>query len=360
AGDKWLFWVVRNGVLVDRDVSLAQCFFSHFTGDALGTQVHQHDVAFGATGHDAQTALDQGACQHVSVFHNLSRVGLEFRSQGFLECNSLTSDHVDQWAALNAGENSRVDGFFVFGLHHDDATTRTAQRLVSGRRHKVSVRHGVGIGTTRNQTSVVGNIHHQQGAVFVSDTCHAFKVDAQGVSRSTTHDQLGLVLFSQALQFVIVQLFVLVQTVGHEVVQLARGVHGGTVGQVTAFSQAHAQNGITGVEHSHVHTLVGLRTRVRLQVGYFSAELLLQAVNSQLLDHVHELATAVVALARITFRVFVGQLCALGLHHGGAGVVFRGDQLDVLLLAHIFALNRSPKIGVNFVKSRRTVKHEGS
>src|SRR5690606_34421774 len=40
AGDKWLLGVVRNGVLVDRDVSLAQCFFSHFTGDALGTQVY--------------------------------------------------------------------------------------------------------------------------------------------------------------------------------------------------------------------------------------------------------------------------------------------------------------------------------
>src|SRR5690606_27649740 len=103
AGDKWLFWVVRNGVLVDRDVSLAQCFFSHFTGDALGTQVYQHDVAFSATGHDTQTALNQSAGQNVSVLNNLSSVGLELGSQSFLERNSLTSDHVDQWTALNAG-----------------------------------------------------------------------------------------------------------------------------------------------------------------------------------------------------------------------------------------------------------------
>src|SRR5690606_9529138 len=298
------------------------CFFSYFTGDALGTQVYQHDVAFGATGHDTQTALNQSAGQNVGVLHNLSSVGLELGSQSFLERNSLTSDHVDQWAALNAGENSRVDGFFVFGLHHDDATTRTTQGLVSRRSHKVSVRHGVGVSTTSNQTGVVGNVDHQQGAVFMSNTSHAFEVDAQGVSRSTTHDQLGLVLFGQALQLVVVQLFVLVQTVGYEVVQLARCVHGGTVGQVTTFCQAHAQNGITGLEDSHVHALVGLRTGVGLHVGGFCTEQLFQTVNSQLLDHVHELATAVVALARITFRVFVGQLCALGLHHGGAGVVF--------------------------------------
>jgi hypothetical protein len=43
-------------------------------------------------------------------------------------------------------------------------------------------------------------------------------------------------------------------------------------------------------------------------------------------------ASKVVAFARIAFGVFVGQLRTLGFHNGAADVVFRGDQLDVVLI----------------------------
>src|SRR5690606_12674729 len=81
------------------------------------------------------------------------------------------------------------------------------------------------------------------------------------------------------------------------------------------------------------HGLVGLRARMRLHVGVVRAEQLLQPVDRQPLGHVHELAAAVVALAGVTLGVLVGQLGALRLHHPRAGVVLRGDQLDMVLLS---------------------------
>src|SRR5690606_11684628 len=48
AGHKGLLRVIRDGVLVDRDVCFAQCDFSVLAGNPLGTQVYQHDVAFRA------------------------------------------------------------------------------------------------------------------------------------------------------------------------------------------------------------------------------------------------------------------------------------------------------------------------
>jgi hypothetical protein len=78
---------------------------------------------------------------------------------------------------------------------------------------------------------------------------------------------------------------------------------------------------------------------VRLDVGVTGAEQLAGAVDGQLLDHVDVLAATVVALAWVAFGVLVGQLAALGLHHLGAGVVFRGDQLDVVFLTLRFALH---------------------
>ena len=52
---------------------------------------------------------------------------------------------------------------------------------------------------------------------------------------------------------------------------------------------------------------VGLRARVRLDVRVLGAEQRLRAVDRELLDHVDELAAAVVALARIALGVLVGQ-----------------------------------------------------
>jgi hypothetical protein len=97
------------------------------------------------------------------------------------------------------------------------------------------------------------------------------------------------------------------------------------VGQVTAVGQAHAENGVARLQQRQIHRLVGLRAGVRLHVGVIGAKQLLDALNGQTLGHIHVFAAAVVALARIAFRVLVGQYRALGLQHTRAGVVFRGD-----------------------------------
>ncbi|MDT4775841.1 hypothetical protein FQZ97_79810 [compost metagenome] len=145
----------------------------------------------------------------------------------------------------------------------------------------------------------------------------------------------------QALHFVVVdQPGGGVQAVLHGVVQLARGRHLGAVGQVAAVGQAHAEDGVAGVQQGQVDGAVGLGAGVRLDVGVVGAEQLLGAVDGQLLDLVDELATTVVALARIAFGVLVGQAAALGLHHPLAGVVLRGDQFDMVFLPCILGVHR--------------------
>ena len=64
------------------------------------------------------------------------------------------------------------------------------------------------------------------------------------------------------------------------------------------------------------------------------------------LGDVDELAAAVVALAGQALGVLVREPAALGLHHGGGGVVLAGDQLDLVVLAAALALHRRPELGV--------------
>src|SRR5258705_6287509 len=56
AGDEGLLRIVRDGVLVYRDVRLAQRIFRVPARDVPGTQVDEEHVALGAPGHDAQPA----------------------------------------------------------------------------------------------------------------------------------------------------------------------------------------------------------------------------------------------------------------------------------------------------------------
>ena len=85
---------------------------------------------------------------------------------------------------------------------------------------------------------------------------------------------------------------------------------------------------------------------MRLHVSVVSAEQLFGAIDSQLLYDIDVFTAAVVALARISFSVFVGQLRALRLHNARAGVVFGGDQFDVLFLTYFFLLHSLPQFGI--------------
>ncbi|MDT4842831.1 hypothetical protein FQZ97_767460 [compost metagenome] len=206
----------------------------------------------------------------------------------------------------------------------------------------------------------MGHVDEQVGAYLVGDGAEAREVQDLRVGGEAGDDHLRLVLHCQALDFVVVdQAGGGVQAVLHGVVQLAGGRHLGAVGQVAAVGQAHAEDGVAGVQQGQVDGAVGLGAGVRLDVGVVGAEQLLGAVDGQLLDLVDELATTVVALARIAFGVLVGQHRALGFHHRRAGVVLGGDQLDVLFLALGFLLHGGEQVGIVAGEGQITAEHGG-
>lgn len=114
---------------------------------------------------------------------------------------------------------------------------------------------------------------------------------------------------------------------------LAGLVRGRTVGQVATGVERHAKDGVAGLQERLEDALVGLATGVRLDIGEGAAKELAGAVDGEVFRHVDELATAVVALARIPFRILVGHHRALRLHHGAGDDVFGSDQLDLVPLA---------------------------
>ena len=115
--------------------------------------------------------------------------------------------------------------------------------------------------------------------------------------------------------------------------------------------EVKTQEGIARIEHSHVHAHVGLRPRVRLNVDVLGAEELLGAVAGEVLDRVHELASAVVPPAGISLGILVGEDRSDDLHDALGDVVLRGDQFEGVGLAILLLLADSPDLGVDLFEN---------
>ena len=125
-------------------------------------------------------------------------------------------------------------------------------------------------------------------------------------------------------------------------------VDGGTVGKVSAVVEVEAHEGVAGLQTGEQHGHVGLCAGVRLHIGPLGTEKLFHAVDGDLLALVHDLAAAVVALARKAFSVFVGHNGTHGLHHLGADKVLGSDQLNAVGLALTLLLDKIEDLFVSF------------
>ena len=114
--------------------------------------------------------------------------------------------------------------------------------------------------------------------------------------------------------------------------------------------EAEAHDLVARLQQRVVDGRVGLRARVRLDVGVLGAEQRLRAVDRQLLDHVDELAAAVVALARVALGVLVGQHRALTLEDRLRHEVLRSDHLQRALLALDLVADGLGHLGVDLGK----------
>ncbi len=253
-----------------------------------------------------------------------------------------------QRAALAAGEDRRIHFLGdIFIIGEDHAPTRTAQRLVRGGGGHMGMRERRGVFARGHQPGEMRHVDVQPGADAVGDLAHAGEIDLARDGRAAGDDHLGLVFLGQRLDLVVVQRVVLLaHAILDGVEPLAGLVRLGTVGQVAAGVQAHAEDGVAGLDQRLEDTLVGLAARIRLHIGEGAVKELFGAVDGQVLGHIDPLAAAIVAASGVSFGVFVGHDGALGLHHGGRDDVFRRDQLNLVALAAQLGGDRGKQFGV--------------
>ena len=183
----------------------------------------------------------------------------------------------------------------------------------------------------RDEAREVRHVDEQERAGRVGDLTEAREIEDPRVRRRAGDDEPRMVLVREALELVVVeQLVLFADRVGDEVVELAREVHRRSVREVATLVEREPQHGVAGLQDRGVRGHVGLRARVRLHVRVRGSEQRLRALDRERFRDVDPLAAAVVTPPGIALGVLVGEDAADGLHHGGAGVVLRRDELDLL------------------------------
>ena len=115
---------------------------------------------------------------------------------------------------------------------------------------------------------------------------------------------------------------------------------------VAALVEAQAQGRVARLHQSQVGSGVCVGARVGLHVGERGAEELLHSVTGQVFDLVDDFVAAVIALARVSLGVFVGENCAHGLDDRRRDEVFRGNQLEGAVFTLDFLVDEAEKLWI--------------
>ena len=314
---------------------------------------------------DFVAAFDEGFGHGLGILLHLRLVLLVFGCERFAESDGLGGDHVFERAALNAGEDGRVeqlrhllDDAFGRGVapriveilaHEDDASARAAQRLVRRRGDDMGVFHGVVQQAGGDQSGRVGHVDEQQRAHLVGDFAHTFVVPFARIGRGAADDELRTVFQRLAFHvFVVDRAGLLVELVPDGVEIHARHVDRRAVRQVSAVRKIEPHEGVARFENGEEDRHVGLCARMGLHIGVFGSVETADALDGQRLDLVHHLAAAVVAGGGIALGILVREYRAHGLHDLVADEVLRCDEFDAMRLTAALGGDQIENPGVSF------------
>ncbi len=134
----------------------------------------------------------------------------------------------------------------------------------------------------RNEPRDVREVDQQRRADLVGDLAKRLVLHDPRIRARAGDDELRLVLARQRAHLIEVdQLRILLHAVRDGVIELAGKTDLRAVRQMAAVRERHAQHRVAGLQHRHEDRHVRLRAGVRLHVGVFCAEDLLDALDRE-------------------------------------------------------------------------------
>ena len=215
--------------------------------------------------------------------------------------------------------------------------------------HNICIIYRVLVETCCNQSCDMRHVYHEEGAYFICDLTEDIKADLSRISGRTGNDQLWLVLVCQFSYVVVIYGFRLrIQSVCYKVIRLSGNVDRGSMGQMTAVGQIHAQHCIAIFEDCLVYSSISVGTGMRLHVSMFCTKDLLGTIYRHLFYFVYEFASAIVSLSRVAFCILVGQRASHSFHDLIIYKVLGCDHFDFGFLTIDFTFHCCRYVRISF------------
>ena len=200
-----------------------------------------------------------GFGENLGVGDDLLGVGGELGCEGFFEGHGFCGDDVHERTALLAGKDAAIDACGEVLLAEDEAGAWAAEGFVGGGGDDLGVRDGRWMDAAGDEAGEVGHVDHEVGADFVGDGAHAGEVEVAWIGAAAAYDDLGFFADGCGFELVVVDGFgVFADLVADDAVEFAGEVELVAVGEVAAVGEIEAEDGVAGIEESHVGGGVGL------------------------------------------------------------------------------------------------------
>ena len=174
-----------------------------------------------------------------------------------------------------------------------------------------------------NQPGEVCHVNQIEGANLVGDLAHTGKINNPRICAASSDDQLRFFLFRQLFEIVIINgLALFGDAVRDDSISFAGKIQMVSVGKVSAVGQIQSKDGIAGLQYGRICFHIRLRSGVGLHVCVFRSKEFLGSFARQIFHHIGKFTTSVVALARITLGILVGEDGAHGFQNRFADEVF--------------------------------------
>ncbi len=219
------------------------------------------------------------------------------------------------------------------------------------------------IDLSSHKTADVSHVAHEHGSTFVSNSPHPGEVPVSRVRTSTRDDHLRPEVQSLLLKLVVIdEASLIVHLVGQALEENRSGgnllASRGVVAmcEMTTRRQIQAHDAVMRLQQSSVNCEVSRRSRVRLHIDTPFRRVKMESLESslltQILNLVNELVPSIVASARKTFRVLVGESTTQSFDDSLRGEILGRDQLNASTLPHFLPLYEIENLLICDIKRR--------
>lgn len=150
------------------------------------------------------------------------------------------------------------------------------------------------------------HVYHEQGTYLVGNLAHTLIIPFTTVCRATADYKFRFVLNGESFHLIIVHTTCFrIKVIANSIVKYTTGIYGRAMRQVSSMSKIKSHESITGLKYRKQYSRICLSSGMWLYVRELGTEEFLDTLYGKCLNLIHNLATTIISLSRISLGILV-------------------------------------------------------